>query len=339
MSKWIFAPLLLLLICFLPYIASTPLCKPLFSRALSAQIGSLHFSWFGPQSFRQIQWNLDDVNANAEELQIDAPFWSFSGPFLLKKGCLSYQGSSIIQILGSVKGRLSQNALTLQEPVQASIQIDSKISEILFHDANPHFLKGIQTKDPILVHIDPNFFSFPRPFSLGEFKVRGNLDLGWLICENGKTLASFVALATGAESPVRQMSGQFTPMEFQLDRGLLKTGRMDALFEHAIHVCTWGDIDLLNDLLTMNIGLSADTLERSFGIQNLDPNYVLKVPIQGSLRDPEIVKGPAAAQIAALIAAKKLSKKTIFGKVADALSRPTLDPDIPPAKHPFPWEN
>lgn len=327
-----------LFLLFLPTIASLRVCKPLFNRALSAQIGSLHFSWLGPQTFRTIEWNLDPFKASAEELEIQAPFWNFSGPFVLKEGTINYNESRIVQIEGDLHGRLFKNELKLLAPLQASIHIDAETSSFLFQQSNPLLLKGIQTKNPILIQMDPSFFSLPRPFSLAACKLQGNFNAGLLVCENGKTLASFVALATGAQSLVREMNGQFSSAEFQLDQGMLKIGRIDALFDRAIHVCTWGEINLLSEQLQMNIGLCADTLQNSFGIQNLDPNYVLKIPVQGSLSDPEIVKGPAFAQLAALIAAKKLSKKTVFGKVADLFSRPRLDPDIPPAKHPFPWE-
>lgn len=430
MIKWftlIFIVLAILI--FLPKIASTPLGKPFFVKALEKKsqskiaIGSLELSWFGPQKFHQIEWNHDAIAGTVEELEIAAPFWSFSGPFHLKNGSVTYQGGRIDQIGGQIEGNdfqltgatlqghlslkgkiysklhfhiqidvknfplivlgqqldqilgptlnldgfvtlnegkgtihldisaanlktslngfLTEQALTLQDPLTAHIRLTPALSALLLKDANPLFLTSIESNNPVTLRIEPKDFAFPIPFSLEKLKVgQATLDLGQTKCRNGKSLATLIALLKAPDlSNAKQMSAWFTPISFQIDRGIVKTGRMDALLADSIHICTWGDIDLIKDRLKMVLGLPADTLKRSFGIENVPDNYVLKIDVRGSTQEPEILKVAAAAKIAALIAANGAPKKTFFGKFAELFSHSKEEKDVPPPHRPFPWED
>ncbi|MGB7977742.1 MAG: hypothetical protein WCF19_01120 [Chlamydiales bacterium] len=376
--------LILLVLIFLPKIGSTPFVKPLFVRAFEkkiegrVEIGSLQFSWFGPQIFHNLKWDKDGVSGAANELSVAAPFWSFQGPFTLKNGSIAYQKERIEKIEGQMegndftlsgitqegpisvkgtfqmekgrrsldlaldstnlrthlKGVLTEKALTLEEPLIASIQLTPSISALLLKDANPLFLTGLSADKPAILRIEPENFSFPLPYSLEKLAVgSATLDLGKIVCQNGPSLAAIVALLKEeALSNSSQMSAWFTPVAFNLHQGRLVTGRMDALLADSIHICTWGSIDLRKDQLDMTLGIPSDTLKKAFGIKNLPKNYVMTMPIRGSTQKPEIVTGPAVAKIAALIAA---SQNEILGEL---LSKPKEEKEIPPAQRPLPWE-
>jgi hypothetical protein len=250
MCKWL-APFFLILVAFLPKIASTPLAKPIFVRILEAksqgkiEIGSLSLSWFGPQKFEQVRWSRDTINGTVENLQMEAPFWSFS-----------------------------------------------------------------------------------RPLSLEKLVGQGTLDLGQVECQS----------LLNKTAPSIQLNAWFSPIAFRMDRGLVEVGRTDVLLADAIRVCAWGKIDLIHDQVQIVLGLPAETLQKSFGMVDLPENYVLKVPIKGSTKDPEIAMGPAAVEIAAVIASRQISKESFLGTLANLLSKPKEDQDVPPAKRPFPWE-
>lgn len=431
MQKWLIVVLLIigLMVAFSPQIASTSLGKPLFVKALEKrsqsqiEIGSLRLSWFGPQEFHNLKWTHDAVTGTIDELDIDAPFWSFSGPFKLKNGRVAYKGGRVEQIEGEIEGNdftltgvtlqghislkgqiysklhfhilidiqqfplivinqelhqllgptldlagtvsldrgkgnidltirsanlethlqgfLTEHSITLDKPLVASLRLTPEMSSLLLKDANPLFLTGIAAENPITLRIEPKDFSFPLPYSLEKLKVgQATLDLGKVKCQNGNSLRTIIAILKADRfSDVSQMNAWFTPVTFRIDRGTLEAGRMDALLADSIHICTWGNIHLIQDQLDMFLGIPVDTLHKSFGINNLTPNYVLKVQIRGTTKEPDIVKGPAIAKIAALIAAGQISKKGFLGDFVNLISKPKEEKDVPPPKHPFPWEN
>jgi hypothetical protein len=425
MRKWfIILSILIVTLVFLPKLASTSLGKPLFVRALEAKTGAkvdisnLSLSWLGPQKFYQIHWTHSGATGTIEELQIQAPFWSFKGPFQLKNGSISYLGGTVEQIEGQILGNdfqltglthqghisldgkvyaphhfniavdiqnfpllaidqrldhifgptlnlkgtvnlnqtdgpidlaltsqnittqlygtLTQHAITLREPLIANIQLTPELSALLLRDANPLFLTGLTAKNPIALNVATQDAHFPLPFSLQKLSAQGTLDLGQTVCQTGASLASIISLLKG--TPSDQLNAWFTPLPFHLAHGTLETGRMDVLLADSIHICTWGDIDLIHDEVHMFLGLPAGALRKSFGIRNLPDTYVMKLPIRGSTRDPEIVKGPAITKIAALVASQQISKKGYLGNIADLFSRPKDDSEAPAAHRPFPWE-
>ncbi len=425
MRKWlIFLPVLLLLllfILFLPKIASTNLGKPLFVKALErksqsrVEVESLHLSWLGPQDFRNVKWTHDTVTGTIEELKIQAPFWSFKGPFQLKNGDIDYKRGRVEKIEGliegndvelsgitqqghiSVKGKLfspsqfnvqidvkqfpiaaisepldqalgplldlygtvkleqgrgmvdllingtnlkthlignlTNYSLTLTQPLIATLRLTPALSALLLKDPSASF----SSENWITCQIETKDFYFPRPYSLEKLKIgKGTLDLGKVKCQNDPSLGAIMTLLK-ADS-LNTMTAWFTPVTFQLDNGLLQIGRGDVLFSNAIHLCGWGSVDLIKNRLDLILGLPADTLQRAFGIHSVVDNYVLKIQVRGTIQEPDIVKGPAVAKIAALVAAGQLPKKGLLGELTDFFPKLKMDKDVPPPKRPFPWE-
>ena len=416
MNKWwiIAIVLIIAIVAFLPKIASTPLGKPFFVKALAAksqskvEVGSLNFSWLGPQKFQQIKWVHEEATGTLEELDIEAPFWSFSGPFHLKNGSIAYQGGRIEAIEGELQG----NAFTLQgTTLQGHIALKGEVySKLQFHidvdlknfpsivinprlssllgptfnlngfvrreegkgtlqlDVIASYLKThingfftdqavtlqepliatflptppllspqIEMQNPVTLRIEPKGVSCPLPFSLENLEIaEATLDLGRVQCQAGKVLAAIESLLKAKR--LSKTTCWFTPVQWRIHKGILELGRVDALLASAIHLCAWGKVHLIRNQIDMTLGLPADTLHQFFGIAHLPPNYVLKVPVRGTIEDPEFVTGPAIAKIAALVAAGQIPKKGVLGGIAELFSSPKEEKNVPPAKHPFPWE-
>jgi hypothetical protein len=426
MRKWfILLSLTLLVILFLPLIASTPFAKPFFVRALEAKTGAklsiqaLKLSWLGPQEFEGVQFEKEAVTGSIETFSIAAPFWSFSGPFDLANGEISYPGGKIEQIQGEVQGNhftlsgvslsgrlfvkgelysklhfhleldvkefplalfdqkldlllgptvdllgtislnegngsldlaltsanlqthiqgnLTDQGLTLVSPLNAKLHLTPEMSQMLLKDANPLFVTGISSLSPVNLQISPENSFFPYPFSLQKLQVgKATLDLGKVKCKNGESLQTIVSLLKADRlSDSSEMTRWFSPFAFQIDQGILTAGRLDALLADSIHICTWGQINLLNDQLNMVLGIPGDTLRSAFGLSELSDDKVLIIDIKGTTSHPEINKGAAAAKIAALIA-KEGFKGPLAG-VSDFFSSKE-SADVPPPNRPFPWE-
>lgn len=243
----------------------------------------------------------------------------------------------------SCVGRLQEDRLTLTEPLLLSLQMTSSLSDALTASINPLWVTGIAARNPITLRIAPEGFSIPlHPFSLDQVQIGlGTLNLNQLICENGRPLNTLLQFLKATPlSSSKQTEIWTTPVTFRMQKGVVELSRVDALVARSIHLCLWGDIDMKQEKLHLFLGLPAETLQRSFNITHLPPTYVLKIPVRGTLHNPEIATTEAAAKITALLASEQIHKKSLgFGKAIDLFLKPvTTDGDIPPPQHPFPWE-
>lgn len=233
-------------------------------------------------------------------------------------------------------GSIQNNALMLSEPLTASFRLTPEASALLLKDPRASFA----SETPITLRVDPKDFYYPLPFSLEKLKIhKATLDLGKVRCPNNPSLSMvMILLKADALARASEVTAWFSPVTFQIDQGLFEMGRMDCLLSNTIHLCGWGRVDLLKNRLQLTLGLPADTLRQAFAIKSVDDQYVLKIEVRGTCQEPEIVKGPAVAKIAALVAAGQLPKKGLLGELTDFFPKLKMDKDVPPAKRPFPWE-
>jgi len=235
----------------------------------------------------------------------------------------------------SATAKLQNQAITLQSPMQVTIHLTKELSEALLSEISPFFLTGIEARNPIYLNIDSTGFLLPLPFSPKTLVIsKATLDMGKIRCQNGGSLSLAVSLfKLNNLTNTKEMDVWFTPVDFSVQDGMVNAGRMDFLMSNTIHLCTWGKVNLLNNQLDLTLGVPNDTLQSSFGIQNLPKNYVMQVPVRGTRNKPKINLTDAAAKITALTAAQNIP----FGGVITAIHK-WKEPAAPPAKKPFPWE-
>lgn len=241
------------------------------------------------------------------------------------------------------QAQFDERQLSLLKPLIASLQITEDLGDALNRFIPSAFVTGITAQQPITLRIEPENFSLPLfPFSLDALQIgSAQLDLGLLLLQNGRSLQPLLSFLNVTDlSSSKQTEIWLAPFSFQMQKGVLELGRLDFLLARSLHLCLWGTIDLPKDRLHLFLGLPAETLQRSFGISHLPDSYVLKVPIDGSLKNPQLRTQKAAAKIAALVASEQVRKRSFgLGIAIDLLKAPALsDTDIPPPKRPFPWE-
>lgn len=243
-----------------------------------------------------------------------------------------------------IGAELDGKIVRLQKPLTASCRLTPALSQTLMKEVNPLFMTAVQSQSPIILKIAPEKFELSYdPFDLKNLVINeASLDMGRAIIQNGPSLQSLIQLLQSRRlSGRQQMNAWFTPVSFQVQNGVLFAGRLDALLADSIHICSWGKVNLLNEELNMYIGLPADTLASSFGITGLSSDYVLKIPLRGTISNPDLVTSPAVAQITSMAATQALPVPKV-GKVLDKITKTASqiknDKDVPPAKRPFPWE-
>ena len=260
---------------------------------------------------------------------------------------INSEGTIVLDVLSShVKSKLSANYLngiiTLNAPLDASIILSEKLCKTLIKDVNPLLIYGLKAFNPIKIKISPEGFSLPiHPFNLEEVKVENAMiDFGKILTKNGKNISTVIGIMKyHSLEEVKEMNIWCGPVNVKISGGTLFSSRMDALLADEIHICTWGAVDLLSKKIKMTLGLTAEALERGFGIKDMPSNYVMKIPMKGTTEYLKIEKGPAAAKIAALLALQSAEKKSVFGQILDAFKHAGEDQsDVPPPILPLPWE-
>ncbi len=240
----------------------------------------------------------------------------------------------------SLQGTFAQDALLLKEPLTASLNFSPELAEALDR-------RIVGAKNPITLQIETAGASIPlRPFALERLEIgRATLDLGNLTSTQIPPLVALLALLKRGSMASSTGSIWFTPVVFSIDKGLVNIGRIDALVAGAVHLCAWGQIEIPSGSLNMRVGIPADTLQETLGINNLPRNYVLQIPVRGTIEKPEYDTTSATAKIAAMVAGQQIqtqaSKKAggLLKGLFNQFSVPAKeDENTPPPNRPFPWE-
>jgi hypothetical protein len=241
-------------------------------------------------------------------------------------------------------GSFNGHTITLQKSLIARILPTPALSELLMKGVNPLFLTSVQAHHPITLKLSAENFSCPyAPFDISSLTIeQGVVDIGQVTIQNGPSLQALLDLLRNRRlQNIKDMNAWFTPLSFQLKNGNLTADRLDVLLAGSVHLCSWGRINLQNKKLHMYLGIPSATLASSFGVSGLNSDYVLKIPVRGTITQPELITGPAIAQITTISASQNLPLPKVgklFGKVIQGVAELKSDKDVPPAKHPFPWE-
>lgn len=204
---------------------------------------------------------------------------------------------------------------------------------------NPIFLKNInyiKSIEPIKISISNQDFEIPiSPFKWEKLKVKqATIDLNKILVSKTGLLKALINFTKISSSDL--VSLWFTNANIQIDNKNIYTDRIDFLINDEIHLCLWGKIDLHDHHLRLNLGIPEDTLSSVFGIQNLPSDYVIKIPVKGTLENPKIDAKAASAKILALSTLQ--SGKGLGSIISGVITKMQKTEDIPPAKRPFPWE-
>ncbi len=298
----------------------------LFARTFGDQ-SSTFSSIFGPS-----------ITASAELSLQDA-----SGPLKLNVNSQSTRAS--------VVGKLTNGILTLDEPIYAQVTVTPELSRYVLEGVNPLSITEILSDNPITLEVQPSGFSLPLThFTMDKVNIpTARLELGQVQCKNEGNLSIALTLLKSIQlSQNNYLNLWFTPVDIHIIQGVVDVERTDILIADTFNICLWGMINPIINQVDMTLGLTSDCLAKAFAIKNLPSDYVLQIPMTGSLSDVKINTTKATAKIAALLAWQQATiaggkaagpAGQLFGQFMNKLgSLPLNDKDTPPAKKPFPWE-
>lgn len=236
-------------------------------------------------------------------------------------------------------GQVKQGILTLNRPLEGAVKMTPLFTQTFLAKNVPILGTAVGAENPIRFKIDHSQFACPLfPFQLDQAKIgKGTLDLGKVQFRNEGELSSFLNLIRSISDPYFTI--WFTPLYFQLDQGVLTLKRLDLLVANMYSLASWGTVDLNQHKANLVIGLSAQSLRYAFGIQGLDEQYLLQIPLQSENGKVAIDKKKATARISSLIAQTQGgSTGKLLGNLLDLALSDNGEAAPAPTTQPFPWE-
>ncbi len=240
---------------------------------------------------------------------------------------------------GSAQASFTPTYVTLDAPFAAIARLPPSILKKIAK-------QGLILKDPVALNISNDSFFLPRPFSLAKLRIgSGTLNLGRIAVPKPASFNSFSAFIKAPQlANPNQLDIWLTPADFAINEGLLQLARVDALIAQSIHLCGWGKINAINEHLNMILGVPSDTLAQTMLMSNAASDFVLQVPVTGTLKNPKFDTSSAAVQIAGSIATDQVQKVggnfgafgSLVGKTVSQAAQPE---PTPPQRYRLPWLN
>ncbi len=304
--------------------------------------------------FSDISWIKQTEALQAEIRTLEVPTYLFEGLFpeiSLQKLCgpsmdltlhtklLAKSGPLSLEILSPyssffLEGLLQKEAITLNKPFYC--QLNKEAGSYVLKELFP----SLQPKNPISIKIASgetlsfSLNSMQRIFPTMVIPTL-EIEMGKMLCHNQNFANSLFNLLK-----INQFNASLTfnlwiaPITLHIDKGLITVERVELLLADLYEIAVWGKVK--DHSLNMKIGLPSSTLAKAFQIQNLPDDYVLPLTLEGSLENPKINLKKAAAKIAALFICQQENKNPL--NIFFPSCKPLQKMLVPPAKHPFPWE-
>ncbi len=248
-----------------------------------------------------------------------------------------------------LNGALVNGAMMLKDTFYIQMKVTPEMSRLLLKEVNPLNLSYFYSESLVSAAIPANGVYVPLyPSNLAKMAIpQARIELGKISCNNEGNVNIALGLLKSKQSG--ELPLWFAPIDFKIKQGVVDIERTEILLANNFDVCTWGKIDLPKDYVDMVLGITADTLQKAFGIKGLPENYVLTIPMKGPTNNVQINSSKATAKVALLLAWQNkmisgaLKSQGPAGAIVGELmgkmaTLPDADAKVPPAKHPFPWE-
>ena len=240
----------------------------------------------------------------------------------------------------TLDAQLNEGSMTLNAPFEAEFAVTPELEKSIIQDVIPILNGVIGAEQPIRIKIDPASFFIPlKQIELDKIVIeKATIELGKMHFSEKGTLGNVFDLL--GRSQKDELSVKFTPLYFKMDHGTIKLSRMDMLFMGHYPMAVWGKVNPVKDKVDIRIGITAAALSRAFSIPGLEKDYMMQLPLTGSLSSASIDKAKAIGRISALVAQSHGSPQgTLLGAVLGIASGELLEEPVPsPTTNPLPWD-
>jgi len=250
----------------------------------------------------------------------------------------------------SMEGALGSGVLTFRENVVAEVAFTPDTSKVFLQEVNPLSISSISSSTPLSIEIVAKGFSLPlSPFALNRIQApRIRILLGKVLCQNEGNINLMLGLLKSKQAGQnKQPELWFAPLDLSIEQGVLNLERTEVLVASTYDIALWGRIDLPMNRVSMVLGLTAPCLNAAFNIRDLPSDYVMHIPLTGTLDHVELNKTVATSKIVALSLwqsksvagpATGVGGALVGGLLNKVLAPPGNEGSTPKAKKPYPWE-
>lgn len=239
-------------------------------------------------------------------------------------------------------GRYKAGVITLDEDAVVTTKVTRELGQKLLKDINILLESAYSSDEPIKLTVPAKNFKL----DLNEFDITKataemvKLELGTIKLDNSGPLPLIMRLARRQNT--QQMEAQFTPLVATLSDGKLHYDRrLDMLVDGSFHIANFGDVDLANRRLHTIIGITADTLDKTFGAEGLPPDTIYQIPVTGPMDKPQIDVAKAGVELGTLRERAKLARKNpLVAALLEGFLKDMRKDDkpVPPkSQDPLPW--
>jgi hypothetical protein len=291
----------------------------------------------GARFFKRVDFPFSTFFGETLNAQISTDLKNFTGPIFLNVHSPN--------VRTSLTGNFDNRVLSLKEPLHAQMLMTHKISSLFLKEVNPLSITSIESIHPVTLQIDHVGFSLPFSADWSKLQVpSAHIELGEIFCKNEGNIHLALSLLKQNQDPMPDLKLWFTPIDLHIENQVCKVERTEILINNSLEICTFGEINLGKEDVNMILGLPCQCLHKAFGIENLPPDYVLHIPLKGTLDNVKLDSKKATAKLTTLLLWQKSSNKLgeigafigeIIGKLA---TLPDRDTESPPAKVPYPWD-
>ncbi len=242
----------------------------------------------------------------------------------------------------TLDGELKKGVLTLHSPLKGDFQLTPAFTQAFLTKNFPLLRSAVGGESAIRFQVESDQFSFPLvPFAWNLATIpKAVLDVGKIYFRNEGELKSLFSFLPSLSGDL--LSIWFTPLYLELNQGLLNVKRIDLLVGDTYPLASWGKVDLNRHRGDFILGLSARALHSAFGVQGLDQESFLQIPIRTVDGQVEMDKKRATARLSALIAQTQGgSKGKLLGHLLEIVAAEEGEQGgIPPSTtSPLPWRD
>lgn len=311
------------------------------------------------------------INTNALSLKLDANFESIPlgliCPFICLDPTKSQQieavfgdtlnakfkthltqmnGPAFVDVNGKngqilLDGYLTNGLLTLQKDLIAKVSVTPEFSKHVLQQLFPMANGMLNADEPLTLKIDKQGFALPiKDLNITAIRIpQASLSLGKVRFSSQSQLAKIFSLLTSNTGD--QLKVWLTPLFFSLENGIVTVNRLDMLVNERYPLATWGEVNIGRDRVNMVIGLLGAGIRKAFNVSTIPNDYILQLPLRGTLSDASIDKTKSAARLSALVAQSQGGPEgLVIGTVLHIASGGLTENPVPkPTTNPLPWSD
>ncbi|MCH7493943.1 hypothetical protein IIA16_04460, partial [bacterium] len=203
------------------------------------------------------------------------------------------------------------SALTLDSDALATLEITPALGARILGLVNPLLMNALSGDEPVLATVEATTLSLPlRPFAVADARADIVVEIGEVVIGNGG-LVEIILKALGQRQPGRSVAS-FTPARISLRDGML-TYYPVTMTMGSFQVTLQGVVDLATREVVATLSLPKSSLAPALGdlADLLEDDYVLVVPVGGTVDSPEVDKGVIGDVLGDLLA--RLAIRALVG--------------------------